>query len=192
VTQDLGFSGLVRRTAPFSRLLRHTMGCGGSILTRILTDDLYQVWLKLACCFWRRFFFNIKTCEYSFPYCGPSRPPGTLIWADFNLLYIMSESMYVNLSSSGSVFLEKIFKWPNPHFCDNLHFEEELAHYLYNLESPLPKHWLIDYLRFYVPLKIFHLYGDVTIAGGRLQNLDLYSVLRAFEQGGIFIVPNLL
>ena len=36
VTRDLGFSGLIRRTAPFSRLLRHTRGCGGSILTRIL------------------------------------------------------------------------------------------------------------------------------------------------------------
>jgi hypothetical protein len=37
VTQDLGFFGLIRRTAPFSRLLRHTRRCGGSILTRILT-----------------------------------------------------------------------------------------------------------------------------------------------------------
>ena len=37
VTRDLGFSGLIRRTAPFSRLLRHTRGCGGPILTRILT-----------------------------------------------------------------------------------------------------------------------------------------------------------
>jgi hypothetical protein len=36
VTQDLGFSGLIRRTAPFSRLLRHAWGCWGSILTRIL------------------------------------------------------------------------------------------------------------------------------------------------------------
>jgi hypothetical protein len=35
VTWDL-FSGLIWRTAPFSRLLRHTRGCGGSILTRIL------------------------------------------------------------------------------------------------------------------------------------------------------------
>jgi hypothetical protein len=35
VTWDLSFSGLIRRT---SRLLRHTRGCGGSILTRILTD----------------------------------------------------------------------------------------------------------------------------------------------------------
>jgi hypothetical protein len=38
--------------------------------------------------------------------------------------------------------------------------------------------------------KIFHLYGDVTIAGEGLQNLGLCSALRAFEQGGIFIVPH--
>jgi hypothetical protein len=53
--------------------------------------------------------------------------------------------------------------------------------------------WLIDYLRFYVPLKSISLiYGDVTIAGEGLQNLSLCSELRAFEQGGIFIVPHLL
>jgi hypothetical protein len=39
---------------------------------------------------------------------------------------------------------------------------------------------------------IFHLYGDVTIAGEGLQNLGLCSALWAFEQGGIFIVPRLL
>jgi hypothetical protein len=39
---------------------------------------------------------------------------------------------------------------------------------------------------------IFHLYGDVTIAGEGLQNLGLCSALRAFEQEGIFIVPHLL
>jgi hypothetical protein len=37
VTRDLGFPGIIRRTIPFSRLLRHTRGCGESILTRILT-----------------------------------------------------------------------------------------------------------------------------------------------------------
>jgi hypothetical protein len=40
--------------------------------------------------------------------------------------------------------------------------------------------------------RIFHLYGDLTIAGEGLQNLGLCSALRAFEQGGIFIVPRLL
>jgi hypothetical protein len=33
---------------------------------------------------------------------------------------------------------------------------------------------------------------NVTIAGEGLQNLGLCSALRAFEQGGIFIVPHLL
>jgi hypothetical protein len=40
--------------------------------------------------------------------------------------------------------------------------------------------------------RIFPLYGDVTIAGEGLQNLGLCSVLKAFEQGAIFIVPHLL
>ena len=34
VPQDLGFSGLIRMTNPFSRLLRHARGCRGPILTR--------------------------------------------------------------------------------------------------------------------------------------------------------------
>jgi hypothetical protein len=37
VTRDLGFSGFIWRITPFSHLLRHTRGCGGSILTRVLT-----------------------------------------------------------------------------------------------------------------------------------------------------------
>jgi hypothetical protein len=55
--------------------------------------------------------------------------------------------------------------------------------------------WLIDWLIFYwytSRSRIFHLYGDVTIAGEGLQNLGLCSALRAFEQGGIFLVPHLL
>jgi hypothetical protein len=49
---------------------------------------------------------------------------------------------------------------------------------------------LIDWL--FMVSRIFHLYGDVTITGEGLQNLGLCSALRAFEQGGIFIVPHLL
>jgi hypothetical protein len=40
--------------------------------------------------------------------------------------------------------------------------------------------------------RIFHLHGDITITSEGLQNLSLWSVFRAFEQGGIFIVPHLL
>jgi hypothetical protein len=36
--------------------------------------------------------------------------------------------------------------------------------------------------------RIFHLYGDVTIAGEGLQSLGLCLALKAFEQGGVFIV----
>jgi hypothetical protein len=54
--------------------------------------------------------------------------------------------------------------------------------------------WLIDYLPFYVPLK------NISLIWGHhhcwwcqgLQNLGLCSAPRAFEQGGIFIVPHLL
>jgi hypothetical protein len=48
----------------------------------------------------------------------------------------MSESFHVNMTYSGSVVLEKIFKWPTSflHFCDYLPFEEDLALYLNNLE----------------------------------------------------------
>jgi hypothetical protein len=37
VTWDLGFSGLIWRTAPFNRLLRHVWEFGGPIPTQILT-----------------------------------------------------------------------------------------------------------------------------------------------------------
>jgi hypothetical protein len=40
--------------------------------------------------------------------------------------------------------------------------------------------------------RIFYLYRGVTIAGEGLQNFGLCSALRAFEQGGIFIVLHLL
>ena len=38
--------------------------------------------------------------------------------------------------------------------------------------------------------RLFYSYGDVIIAGEDLQNTNLCSALMAFEQGGIFIVPN--
>jgi hypothetical protein len=53
VTRDLGFSGLIRRTAPFSCLLRRTRGCGGSILTRILTGVVSNgalIWKSIFTC----------------------------------------------------------------------------------------------------------------------------------------------
>jgi hypothetical protein len=51
--------------------------------------------------------------------------------------------------------------------------------------------WLIIYCFTFRSI-FFHLHGDVTIDGEGLQNLGLCSALRAFEQGGIFVVPHLL
>jgi hypothetical protein len=45
----------------------------------------------------------------------------------------------------------------------------------------------------FLPTQEFFTYMETSpIAGEGLQNLGLFSALRAFEQGGIFIVPHLL
>jgi hypothetical protein len=65
--------------------------------------------------------------------------------------------------------------------------------FLQQLESEIGK--IIDWLIidcFMSRSRIFRLYEDITITGEWLQNLCLCSALRAFEQGGIFIVPLLL
>jgi hypothetical protein len=69
-----------------------------------------------------------------------------------------------------------------------------IAILIHSSPSPYVTEWckMIDYLLFTSCSRIFHLYGEVTITGEGLQNLDLCSALRAFEQGGIFIVPHLL
>jgi hypothetical protein len=59
----------------------------------------------------------------------------------------------------------------------------------YTILSPID--WLIIYC-FTSRSRVFHLYGDVAITFEGLQNLGLCLALRAFEQGGIFIVPRLL
>jgi hypothetical protein len=41
-------------------------------------------------------------------------------------------------------------------------------------------------------LRIFFSYGGIIIASEELQIFRLYSALKTFEQGGIFIVPHLL
>jgi hypothetical protein len=65
-----------------------------------------------------------------------------------------------------------------------------------NIPCQIVRVRFIVYRRLIAPLKNFylhvHVYGDVTTAGEGLQNLSLCSALRAFEQGGVFIVPHLL
>ena len=104
-------------------------------------DDLCQLRLKLVCWFWRRrFVFHINM----------------LIW--FSLLWPLLTPGDHDVNNSESTLYQKAFmqiwpilaRWfwrrrflddPTPffHFCDYLPFEEDLALYLNNLESPLPK-----------------------------------------------------
>jgi hypothetical protein len=75
------------------------------------------------------------------------------------------------------------------------------SQYMY-LQNYLWYYTNLHIIRYFVGLLIFcltsrsricHLgYRDVTITGEGLHNLGLCSALRAFEQGGIFIVPHLL
>jgi hypothetical protein len=81
VIRDLGFFW----SHPFSRLLRHTRGCGGSILTRNLTGP-HSVASYATLSMEKTIVFNINKCEYGFPHCGPSRPPWTI--SEQTLMYI--------------------------------------------------------------------------------------------------------
>jgi hypothetical protein len=43
VSRDLGFIGLIQRTAPFNRFLQLSSGCGGPILTRLALDISFNM-----------------------------------------------------------------------------------------------------------------------------------------------------
>jgi hypothetical protein len=100
-------------------------------------DNLYQVWMKLAFWFCRRFFFfNINTCKHDFPFCDPPPPPlKTMIWTILNLHYRKLSCKYNLFWLSDS---QDFYMTPS-HFCDYLPFEEDLVLYLINLEFPFSK-----------------------------------------------------
>ena len=63
----------------------------------------------------KNIFFNINICQNGFPYCGPSRPKGTMMLTILNLHYIRQLSCKYDLfwlSGSG----EKVFQCPHPIF----------------------------------------------------------------------------
>jgi hypothetical protein len=68
-----------------------------------------------------------------FPYCGPSRPPGTMM---LNLHYIRKLSCKYDL-----FWLSSFLNEPTPflYFLASLPFEEDVALYLNNLKFPVPK-----------------------------------------------------
>jgi hypothetical protein len=92
--------------------------------------------------------------------------------------------------------------WPEHHCRDIIYRNAHLMHQI-GIAWILPykprSHVAVDVARnkliiycFTSRSRIFHLYGDVTIAGEGRQNSGLCSALLPFEQGRIFIVPHLL
>jgi hypothetical protein len=72
-----------------------------------------------------------------FPIVDPPDPQGQ--WFVQTWISTISGSFCVNLSFSGFVVLEKIFKWPHCIFVIISLFEEDLALNLHNFKFPLPR-----------------------------------------------------
>jgi hypothetical protein len=94
---------------------------------------------------------------------------------------------HANIGTKLCKLFFSVIKIVNPNFTIKIYLHENTG----TIPLILKSDWLIIY-GFTSRSRIFHLYGDVTIASEGLQNLGLCSALRAFEQGGIFIVPHLL
>jgi hypothetical protein len=101
----------------------------------------------------------------------------TRIWHDRRAMNANSPSCTVTHTTTHGM------RVPNPRMCDPN-----------GVYTRLSGDWLIDYLRFYVPLKNISLtcIWRRHHCRWRAAKLILCLALGAFEQGGIFIVPHLL
>jgi hypothetical protein len=63
-------------------------------------------------------FSHWNKCEYVLPYCGPSRPPGTIIWTKLNLNYIRKLSCKYELFWLWGSWED--FKMIPPYFCKSM------------------------------------------------------------------------
>ena len=86
----------------------------------------------------KKIFFIINIYKYCFPYCGPSRPPWTMMLTILNLHYIRKLSCKYDLFWLSGSEEEDFSMTPTPflNFCNYLPFEEGLALNLNNLEFP--------------------------------------------------------
>jgi hypothetical protein len=90
-----------------------------SLYPRMIYTSLIEIGLLVL---EKVLFFNINTCKYGFPYCGPSRHPWTMMWKILYLHYMYIRKLsckYDLFWLSGSVEKKKEiinFKWPHPIF----------------------------------------------------------------------------
>jgi hypothetical protein len=99
VTRDLGFSGLILRTTPFSLLLRHTRVRGGRILTRILTGKVGNISISSFSS-----LLNVYSSYILLIYSS--------IWFSFLDVYSFSKKSQVHfiISSSSTMIAFLVFK----------------------------------------------------------------------------------
>jgi hypothetical protein len=102
-------------------------------------------------------------------------------WCQIRFQFLWLQYIYVNQYAYLNV-LQFQFLW----ICSIRKIQQKLKNC-----RKYGSYWLIIYC-LTSRSRIFHIHGDVTITGEGLQNLGLCLALRAFEQGGIFIVPHLL
>jgi hypothetical protein len=100
-----------------------TRGTGATSLTWVILANIFHINTCKDKFYWNwppasgeEDFFQCKHIEiWFFPIVAPSDPRGPCFVQTW--IYIISESFHVNMSSSGSVVLEKkIFKWLHPIF----------------------------------------------------------------------------
>jgi hypothetical protein len=95
----------------------------------------------LACWFSRRRFLKISVYFYSFAIISPWRKAIPFHLNNLESLPPKDDLCQVWLKLAQWFWRRRFLYDPTPflHFCDYLPFEEDLALYLNNLESPLPK-----------------------------------------------------
>jgi hypothetical protein len=109
VTRGLDFSGLIRRsTAPFSRLLRHTRGCGGSILTRILTGPTsFETQGNVQCLSYLIFIFYYVIWWYP-----RSEGGGDILVSVTNFRRSFLSNYTLILTTARTIYLITKYRWP--------------------------------------------------------------------------------
>jgi hypothetical protein len=103
-------------------------------------NNLYHVWLNLACWFWRR-FLNIFSAFSLFRYYIPLEKGYPLHLNKLESPSPKDDVYQVWLKLAQWFWRKRFLNDPIPflHFCDYLPLEEELVLYLNELEFPLPK-----------------------------------------------------
>jgi hypothetical protein len=102
--------------------------------------NVCQVWLNLACWFWRRFLKNVSVFLL-FCYYLPLESGNPLHLYKLEFLLPKVDLCQVWLKLAQWFLRKNILNDPTPflHFCDYLPLEEDVALYLNKLESPSPK-----------------------------------------------------